>query len=122
MNNTIKNILIGSLVAMACAGIIIFSIEAQKSFLQILIGFVIFVIPFSLLSSFSTKLGSFFLVIFTVMTTYTISKFMYHDFWLGVLLASIIGGSIFYFRVFQYQPFSASDYKTKAIEKAKKSK
>jgi hypothetical protein len=47
---------------------------------------------------------------------------MYDDFWLGVLLAAIIGGSAFYFRVFKYKPFSASEYKKKAQEEHNKKK
>ena len=47
---------------------------------------------------------------------------MYEDFWLGVLLAAIIGGSAFYFRVFKYKPFSATEYKQRAKEEHDKTK
>ena len=122
MNNTIKNILIGSFSAIACAAIIILAIEEKKSFLQILSGFAIFVIPFTFLSSFGSKIGSFIFVFTTLMMAYLVSKFMYEDFWLGVLLAAIIGGSAFYFRVFKYKPFSASEYKQRAKAEHNKTK
>jgi len=38
---------------------------------------------------------------------------MFHDFWLGVILAGIIGGAAFYFRVNKSKPFSSTDYKNK---------
>jgi hypothetical protein len=114
MNNTNKNILIGSLAAIAFAAIVIFTIEEKKSFLQIFSGFVIFVIPFTFLSSFGSKIGSFIFVFTTLIIAYLLSKFIYADFWLGVLLAAIIGGYAFYFRVSKYKPFSASEYKQSA--------
>ena len=122
MNKTTKNILIGSVAAIACASIVIFAIEEKKSFLQILCGFAIFVIPFTFLSSFGSKIGSFIFVFVTLMIAYLVSKFMYEDFWLGVLLAAIIGGSAFYFRVFKYKPFSASEYEQSARKDHNKTK
>ena len=56
------------------------------------------------------------------MTSYIVSKFLYHDFWLGVLLAGIIGGAAFYFRVNPYKPFSPTEYKKKAQEEKEKNK
>ena len=111
MQIKIKNILIGRSAAVTCAAIIIFSIEENKSFLQILSGFAIFVLPFTFLSSFGSKIGSFIFMFSTLITVYLVTKFMYEDFWLGVVLAAIIGASIFYFRVYKYNPFSPSDYK-----------
>lgn len=122
MSNTIKNILIGGVAAIACAAIVILAIEERRSFLQILSGFAIFVIPFTFLSLFGSKIGSFIFVFFTFMAAYLVSKFMYEDFWLGVLLAAIIGGSAFYFRVLKYKSFSASKYKQRAKEEHNKTK
>lgn len=122
MKSTIKNIIIGCFIASATSAIIILSIEEKKSFLQILSGFVIFVIPFTFLSSFSSKIGSFIIVFGTIMITYFVSKFTFEDFWIGVLLAVIIGGSAFYFRVYKYKPFSASEYKQRAKAEYNKNK
>tara|TARA_X000000368_G_scaffold150265_1_gene118543 strand:- start:956 stop:1324 length:369 start_codon:yes stop_codon:yes gene_type:complete len=122
MNNTVKNILIGGVAAIACSGIIIFSIEEKKSFLQIMSGFAIFVIPFAFLSSYGSKIGAFLFVFFTLMSAYIVSKFMFEDFWLGVLLAAIVGGSAFYFRVFKYKNFSATEYKQRVQQEHNKIK
>ncbi len=113
------NILIGGLAGILVAGIIIFAIEEQKSFLQILFGFLLFVVPFAFISSFGSKVGSFVFVFFTTIATYIVSKYVYHDFWLGVLLALIIGGSAFYFRVKPYKPFNPTEYKQMAKENIK---
>ena len=114
MNNTSKNILIGSIAAIACAAIIIFAVEEEKSIYQILGGFLIFLLPFTFLSSFGSKVGSFIFVFCTILIAYFVSKFMYHNFWLGVLTAAIIGGATFYFRINKYAPFSPTEYKKKA--------
>lgn len=114
MQIKIKNILIGSFAAVTCAAIIIFAIEENKSFLQILSGFAIFVLPFTFLSSFGSKIGSFIFVFCTLLTVYTITKFMFEDFWIGVVLAANIGGLAFYFRVFKHKPFSSDEYNKSA--------
>ncbi len=111
--NVFKDILIGCTAAFICAAIIIFSIQYQKSFLQIFIGFILFLFPFTFLSLFKTKVGSFILVFITTIITYIVSIYMFHDFWLGVILAGIIGGAAFYFRVNKSKPFSSTDYKNK---------
>jgi hypothetical protein len=122
MQIKIKNILIGSFAAVTCAAIIIFAIEENKSFLQILSGFATFVLPFTFLSSFGSKIGSFIFVFSTLIIAYIVSKFMYEDFWLGLVIAAIIGGSAFYFRVYKYNPFSATEYKQKTKQEHNKYK
>ena len=120
MNNTTKNILIGSIAAIATAAIIIFAVEEEKSIYQILGGFLIFLLPFTFLSSFGSKVGSFIFVFSPILIAYFVSKFLYHDFWLGVLIAAIIGGATFYYRINKYAPFSPTDYKQKAKEEHNK--
>ena len=112
--NVFKDILIGCTAALICAGIIIFSIQYQKSFLQIFIGFILFLFPFTFLSLFKTKVGSFIFVFITTIITYIVSIYMFHDFWLGVILAGIIGGAAFYFRVNKSKPFSPTEYENNA--------
>jgi len=116
------NILIGSVAAIICAGILIYAIEEQKSLWQIFLGFLIFVIPFTFLSSFGSKVGAFIFVFATALITYLVNKFFFYDFWLGVILAAIIGGSAFYFRVRTYKPFDPSRFKEKAKTQLKKEK
>ncbi|MFZ4413880.1 MAG: hypothetical protein ACOYOV_12420 [Bacteroidales bacterium] len=113
-NNKFKNIFIGASVALLCAAIIIYSIEFAKSFLQIGLGFFLFIFPFTFLSLFTSKIGSFIFIFITTIITYIVSRHLFNDFWLGVILAGIIGGSAFYFRINRIKLFSPSDYKNKA--------
>lgn len=122
MKKAQQDILIGGLAALIFAAVIIYAVETKSSFWQIFTGFIIFVIPFAFLSVFRSKVGSFVFVFFTALTTYIVSKFFYYDFWLGVLLAAIIGGAAFYFKVRTYKPFNPGDYKQKAEEKHKNRK
>jgi hypothetical protein len=121
MGTSFKNILIGSIVAIICACIIIYAIENHRSLSQISAGFLIFVLPFAFLSSFSSKTWSFIFVFITIMIGFIVSKFYYNDFWIGVVLAAIIGGSVYIFltrpsikTMNEYKPFSSNDYKEKA--------
>ena len=111
----ISDIAIGGLAAILVAGIIIYSIETERSLLQIFIGFAIFVLPITFLSSYFSKIGSFVFVFISIIIVYLASKYMLRDIWLGAILAMIIGGSAFYFRVNKVKTFDAEDY----IEKAK---
>lgn len=120
MNTTIKNILFGSITAFMCASILIYAIEDNRSFYQIVAGFFLFVLPFAFLPTFFSKTGSFIFVFITIMIGYIISKFYYNDFWIGVLLAALIGGSCFIFlsipsvyKMNDYKPFSPNEYKEK---------
>jgi hypothetical protein len=114
-NNSSKNIFVGIIAAILVFGLIVFAIETKKSLLQALVGFGLFVIPFTFLSSFKSKVSSFILALITLIILYTCYKFGYTDIWIGVLMAGIIGGSAFYFRVNKVTTFDAEDY----IEKAK---
>lgn len=113
MNTSIKNVIIGTVAAFLCGGILIYAIEENKSVVQILAGFLIFIFPFTFLSVFKSKVGAFAFVFASIMITYFVSKFLFYDFWFGVLLAGIIGGSAFYFRVNPYKPFSPTEYRKK---------
>lgn len=108
--STLKNIIIGSLVALITATIIIVSVEQHCSFLQIILGFVVFILPVSFLSLFITKTRIFFLVFLMTITIYITIKFSLFDFWIGFLLSIIIGGCVSYFRVYRYKPFDSKEY------------
>ena len=116
-----KKILIGSIAAILCASILIYSIESHRSLYQIFTGFILFVFPFALLSVFFSKTGSFILVFSFIMIGFIVTKYNYNDFWLGIVLAAIIGGSVYFFVTIpavktmnDYKPFSAKDYKENA--------
>ena len=121
MKKKYKSILIGSLAAVLCSCILIYSIESNRSLYQIGFGFLLFVLPFSFFSTFFSKIGSFIFVFSTIMIGFIVSKFYFNDFWIGVLLAAIIGGAIYYYltipsvkKMNEYKPFNASDYKQNA--------
>ena len=103
----------GGVLAVITAGIIIYSIENSKSFLQILCGFILFIFPFIFLSSFFSRTGTFIFIFTSIMITYLVTKYYFSDFWIGVLLAFILGTSIFIFKVNTYEIFSPTKYRDK---------
>ena len=109
-----KKILLGSFIAIFSFVIFYYAIEYDRSILQIIIGFVLFIIPFSFLPLFKSTAFSSILVFFILVTSYIIFKKSYYDTLLGILLAAAIGGYIFYFKVRSYKLFSPSDYKNNA--------
>jgi predicted membrane protein len=121
METRTKKILSGSIAAILCAGILIYAIESHRSLYQIFVGFILFVLPFSILSSFFSKIGSFIFIFISIMIGYIVAKFSYNDFWLGIALAAIIGGAIYFYITIpaiktmnEYKPFSSKDYKENA--------
>jgi len=107
----------GGVLAVITAGIIIYSIENSKSFLQILCGFILFIFPFIFLSSFFSRTGTFIFIFTSIMITYLVTKYYFTDFWIGVLLAFILGTSIFIFKVNTYEIFSPTKYRDKLKNK-----
>jgi hypothetical protein len=115
MSKHLQKVLFGILYAILFCALIIYSIENHKSLPQILAGFFIFFIPFVFISSYNSRGGAFIFTFFLIMIGYIVSKYFYHDFWIGVLLAALSGGAIFYFRIRLASTFSTSSY----IETAK---
>ena len=109
-----KKILLGSIIAIISFAILYYAIEYDRSILQIIIGFALFIFPFSFLPLFKSTAFSSILVFFTLVTLYIIFKGSYYDTFLGILLAAVIGGYIFYFKVRSYKLFSPSEYKNNA--------
>ena len=110
-------IISGGLLAVITAGIIIYSIENSKSFLQIFCGFTLFIFPFIFLSSFFSRTGTFIFLFTSIMITYLVTKNYFSDFWIGVLLAFLLGTSIFVFKVDAYKIFSPTKYRNKLKNK-----
>ena len=106
-----KKILLGSITALISFVIILYVIEYDRSTLQVVIGFLLFIFPFTFISLFKSTTSIFILVFFTAVTIYIIFKYSYYDIFIGVLLALVIGGSIFYFRIHKFEVFSQSNYK-----------
>ncbi len=109
-----RNILIGGVIAIITAALIIFIIESGRSLLQFAIGFLLFIVPITFISSFKSAAMSFILVAFSIFVFYIIFSFGYLDAIWGILLAAVIGGCIFYFKIFRVQPFLSDDYKNAA--------
>ena len=60
-----KNIFVGaSLARNVVVGLLIFTIETDRSFLQMVTGFILFIFPFMFISSFASKIMSFILNIY----------------------------------------------------------
>lgn len=110
-----KKVIIGGIIAILTAAIIIFLIESGRSLLQFIIGFLLFIIPVTFISSFKSTFMTFLFVIFSIMVFYVIYRFNFIDAIFGIILAIIVGGYIFYTRVNKYLPFSATAYKNAAI-------
>lgn len=115
MNDKLKDSLVGIVAAIIAVGLIIYAIEDQRSILQIIIGFGLFIFPFSFISSFTSKILSFLFAAFVIIFCYVCYKLEYYDFWIGIVEAGLIGGSIYFYRIRKTETFSTKDY----IEKAK---
>lgn len=97
--------------------IAVYMIETDRSLFQLFIGFLIFIIPVTFISSFQSTTPVFMLLLFTLFFMYFgIYKYEYFDTLFGLLLAVIIGGTIAYFRIQKYKLFSPSEYKNKVKE------
>ena len=75
-----KNIFVGVLAAIVVVGLLIFTIETDRSFLQMVTGFILFIFPFMFISSFTTKIMSFILASFTILFGYISYKIGFNDF------------------------------------------
>lgn len=106
-----RKILIGTIVALITFAVIFYTKEYNRSFLQLGIGLLVFIFPFMFLSSFKSTVPAFILVFFTLLSIYVIFKYGYYDVLLGILLASVIGGTIFCSRVRSLKSFSAEEFK-----------
>tara|TARA_X000000368_G_C23038932_1_gene715945 strand:- start:1960 stop:2316 length:357 start_codon:yes stop_codon:yes gene_type:complete len=106
----IKDVITGSIIATLISVLIIFSIEYDKSFLHILTGFVLFFFPILFISSFISKTGAFIIVTYTTLVLYFLYKLTITDSWIGISLAILLAGSLFYFKILKYQPFSRSKH------------
>ena len=105
-----KKIILGILVALSVIGVITYTSSTNRSFIQLFIGFVLFILPIMFISSFSSTTAAFTLTIYLAVTGYLIYSYKFYDTLMGLLLAIIIGGSIAYFRIGKYEIFSSKEY------------
>jgi len=107
----LKSIFIGLAISIIVAGIIIFAVETNKSFLQIFITAGIFIIPFMFLSSINGKFVVFIFALPVLLGGYLCYKMEWYDTIYGLIMAGTLGGAIHYFRISKTKTFGAEDYK-----------
>jgi len=121
MGQIVMKIIVGCIVAILSASILIYAVESHKSLNQIFLAFILFIIPFSLLSVFFSRVGSFILTFTSLIVGYIVIKYSYNDFWLGIVMAALIGGAVYVYitipsikRMNDHKPFSPNEYKRQA--------
>ena len=95
----INNFTIGILMSILICGILIFSFEKNYSFLQITIGFLVYILPSIFITSLQSKLSVFLLSSSTIMMAYISYKYHFYDVWVGVILAMLIGRTINFYKI-----------------------
>ena len=113
MNKDVTNILIGLISSIIVVGLAIFTFETGRSLVQSFFAFVLFIIPFSFISSFNSKLGSFLLISFIIIFLYASYKLSFDDVWIGIVQAFTLGGALYIFRIRKAKVFSKRDYTDK---------
>lgn len=96
-----NKILAGVIMASLISGLLIFSIEEHYSFLQILFGFLVFIVPACFISSFKSRGLSFILSFVSILFAYVSYHFELYNTWVGVVMALTIGLPVFFYRIRQ---------------------
>jgi len=91
--------LTGLLIATIFSALIILSIEKQYSFYQISFGFLVYIIPAMFISSFKSRGLAFIITVLSILFAYYSYRFAWHDTWVGVLMAFVIGLPIYYYKI-----------------------
>lgn len=94
-----NNLIIGFLLSIIICGILIFSFEKNYSFLQITIGFLLYIFPCIFITSLQSKQTVFLISSTTIMIAYISYKYHFYDVWVGVILALIIGRTINFYKI-----------------------
>ena len=92
-------LLTGILIAAVFSALIILSIEMQYSFYQISFGFLVYTIPAMFISSFKSRGLAFIITVVSILFAYCSYNFAWHDTWVGLLMAFVIGLPIYYYRI-----------------------
>jgi hypothetical protein len=116
----VNKIILGAIIAIISFSIIVYVIESDKSVLELSVGFFIFIVPITFLSSFQSTATVFILVMLLSFFGYGMYVYEYYDTLFGLLLAIINGGAIAYYRINKYKIFSPSDYKNSIDLREKK--
>ena len=111
MKSKSLNLFVGIIVAVLFSGTIIGAYEKNVSFIQIIVGFIIYLPVIIFIGSLTSKVASFIITSLTVLLIYFLLKAGYTDFWIGILLAAYIGIPTLIFRVEKFQTFNQEEYK-----------
>lgn len=94
-----SNLIVGFLLSIIICGILIFSFEKNYSFIQIIVGFLIYILPSIFITSLQSKLTVFLLSSTTIMVGFLSYKYHFSNIWVGILEALIIGRAINFYRI-----------------------
>ena len=94
-----SNLIVGFLLSIIICGILIFSIEKNYSFFQIIIGFLIYILPSIFTTSLQSKLIVFLLTSTTILLGFLSYKYQFYEIWIGALEAIIIGRAINFYKI-----------------------
>ena len=110
MNKSVS-IITGIILAFLSCGILILAFETNRSFLQIGIAFLLFILPISFISSIHRKVAVFIFTSFLIIGGYICIKMQWFDTGFGIALAILLGGATYLFRVSKSKTFDSADYK-----------
>ena len=94
-----SDLIVGFLLSIIICGILIFSFEKNYSFIQIIVGFLIYILPSIFITSLRSKLTVFLLSSTTIMVGFIAYKYQFYNIWVGILEALIIGRAINFYRI-----------------------
>ena len=103
--------IIGITLAVLSCGILIYAYETDRSFAEIIIAFSILFLPNAFISSINGKVAIFLFSSILIIGGYICYKQDWYDTGFGVILALLLGGVTYIFKVSNAETFSATDYK-----------
>ena len=103
--------IIGITLAVLSCGLLIYAFETDRSFAQIIVAFSLLFLPITFISSINGKVTVFLFISILIVGGYICYKQLWYDTGFGVVLAALLGGAIYIFRVSKAETFSATDYK-----------
>jgi hypothetical protein len=91
--------IIGIITAILFCGVLIWSIEQGYSILQVIFGFIVFLLPVVFLSAIKGNVSIFSMLSFAIVFVYLSYKWEFYHVYAGILLAIILGFPIHYYKV-----------------------
>lgn len=91
--------LIGIITALLFCLVIIWSVEHNYSFYEIMFGFIAFVFPVIFFSSIKSNASIFIFLTFSILVLYLSYRWSFYHVFIGLVLAVILGWPIHFFKV-----------------------